>query len=108
MIKMLRDLGYKDVIGVGTAEEALPLISNQNFDVVFLDWNLPRISGLDLLKSIRAYSKYEKLSVVMVTTVQEKSNILQAIKIGLQGYLIKPISRELLLAKLKEIEAKIV
>jgi len=76
--------------------------------VVFLDWNLPRISGLDLLKSIRAYSKYEKLSVVMVTTVQEKSNILQAIKIGLQGYLIKPISRELLLAKLKEIEAKIV
>ena len=108
MVKMLRDLGYKDVIAAGSAEEAIPMVFNEGFDLVLLDWNLPKMSGIDLLRYLKKNSKTEKIPVVMVTTVQEKSNILQAIKVGLQGYIIKPISREILLARLKEIESKVV
>lgn len=106
MLKLLRDLGYRDVTAIGSAEEAVPLVYNEAFDLVLLDWNLPKMSGIDFLKYLKSNAKTEKIAVVMVTTVQERCNILQAIKVGLQGYLIKPLSKELLSAKLKEIESK--
>lgn len=108
MVKMLRELGYKDVTAIGSAEDGMPLVYNEEFDLLFLDWNLPKISGIEFLKYLKGNVKTEKIPVVMVTTVQERSNILQAIKVGLQGYLIKPISKELLLAKIKEIESKMI
>lgn len=108
MIKMLRDLGYKDVSAAASAEEAMPMVFNEGFDLVLLDWNLPKMSGIDFLRYLKKNSKTEKIPVVMVTTVHEKSNILQAIKVGLQGYIIKPISREILSEKIKEIELKII
>ena len=80
---------------------------NEAFDLVLLDWNLPKMSGIDFLKYLKSNAKTDKIAVVMVTTVQERCHILQAIKVGLQGYLIKPLSKELLSAKLKEIESKL-
>ncbi len=107
MLKLLRDLGYRDITAIGSAEEAVPLVHNEAFDLVLLDWNLPKMSGIDFLKYLKSNAKTDKIAVVMVTTVQERCHILQAIKVGLQGYLIKPLSKELLSAKLKEIESKL-
>lgn len=108
MIKLLRDLGYKEVTSIGSAEVAIPLVYNEHFDLVLLDWNLPKMSGLDFLKYLRGNARTEKIPVIMVTTVQERCNILHAIKVGLNGYLIKPVSKELLSEKIKEVESKIV
>lgn len=106
MIKMLKELGYKDLLAVATAEEALPIISNQKIDLVFLDWNLPRMSGYDLLRHIRSTPAIAALNIVMVTTMHERKNILQALKVGVQGYILKPVTKEVLLEKIKEIEGK--
>lgn len=107
MVKLLKDIGYKNLTALGSAEEALPMIEKEEFDLILLDWNLPVLSGLDFLKRIRANPKTERIAVVMVTTVHEKANILQALKIGVQGYLLKPVERPKLEEKLKQIEAEL-
>jgi two-component system chemotaxis response regulator CheY len=107
MVKLLKDIGYKNITALGSAEEALPLMSNEHYDLILLDWNLPVVSGLDFLKQIRSNPKTEKIAVIMVTTVHEKANILQALKIGVQGYILKPVERSKLEDKLKQIEAEI-
>jgi two-component system chemotaxis response regulator CheY len=107
MVKLLKEIGYKNLTALGSAEEALPLIEKEEYDLVLLDWNLPVLSGLEFLKKIRANPKTEKIAVVMVTTVHEKANILQALKIGVQGYILKPVERSKLEEKLKQIEAEL-
>lgn len=106
-VKMVRELGYKDITAVGSAEEAMPLLSNEKFDLVFLDWNLPKMSGFDLLRYIRASPPIAASNVIMVTTVHERNNIIKALQVGLQGYMLKPIQKDLLLEKIKEIEGKL-
>lgn len=104
VVKILREMGCKDIIAVESAEQALPVMSTEKIDLVLLDWNLPKMAGIDFLSIIRQDSAYKKVKVLMVTTVNEKSNILKALKIGIQGYLVKPINREVLEAKVKEME----
>lgn len=106
-VNMLRDMGYKKLTAVASAEEALPLLTNDKFDLVFLDWNLPKMSGFDLLRYVRASPPIAGLNIVMVTTVHERSNIIKALQVGLQGYLLKPLQKNLILEKLKEIEGKL-
>jgi CheY-like chemotaxis protein len=105
-VKMVRDIGYNDIVGVESAEEALVKIKTENFDCILLDWNLGGMSGMDFLQKFRASPEHDKTAVIMVTTVNEKKNVLQALKVGVQGYFFKPVNAATLGPKLKEIEAK--
>lgn len=107
MVKLLKEIGYKNLTALGSAEEALPMVEKDEYDLILLDWNLPVLSGIDFLKKIRANPKTEKVAVIMVTTVHEKANILQALKIGVQGYILKPVERSKLEEKLKLIESEL-
>ncbi len=73
-------------------KEALVALSQHDIDLVFLDWNMPQLSGLDFLKEVRSNSKYEKLPVVMVTSEAARYNVIEALKSGVSAYLIKPVS----------------
>lgn len=102
--KILRELGYKNFLTSESAEQALPLLNNEKIDLVLLDWNLPKMAGIDFLNLIRQDPACKNIKVIMVTTVNDKSNILKALKVGIQGYICKPINREVLEAKIKEME----
>jgi two-component system, chemotaxis family, chemotaxis protein CheY len=106
-VKTLRDLGYRNVTAVESGEDAAARIKTEQYDLILLDWNLGGMSGFDLLKRIRADREQDKTAVVMVTTVNEKNNVLLALKVGIQGYFFKPISAASLAPKLKELEAKL-
>jgi len=108
MTKMLKEFGYKDFHAVESAEEALSLFKENQYDLMLLDWNLPKMSGFDLLKQLRADEKYNDLNIVMVTTMHERKKILKALQVGLQGYILKPLDAKIILEKLKEIESKLV
>lgn len=108
MTKMLKEFGYKDFHAVENAEEALRLIQKNEYNLMFLDWNLPKMSGFDLLRQLRANEQYNELNIVMVTTIHERAKILKALKVGLQGYILKPLDSKVVLEKLKEIESKLV
>lgn len=104
IMRNLKDAGYNDLVTLGAADEALPLIGKEHFDIIFLDWNLPHMSGLDVLRVIRSSRQTADMNVVMVTTIHERKNILQALRIGIQGYLLKPVDPALLVKKIKEVE----
>lgn len=67
---------------------------NEKFDLVISDINMPILNGLELLKNIREFNRTSKLSVVLVSTENEKELIMQAISMGISDYLIKPYQEE--------------
>ena len=88
--------------------EAIDLVQkafevNQPYDIVFLDWNMPTISGLEVLSYFRAKPEYAATAFVMVTAESEQRNIMKAIKAGATSYIIKPVSPADLSKKLVEI-----
>lgn len=106
IVKILKEYGYKEFNAVESAEEALALLGTQTYDLILLDWNLPRMSGIDFLKKIRSDPSKNSVNIVMVTTMHERRNIVEALKNGLQGYLLKPVDKKTLISKIKEIEEK--
>ncbi len=99
------------VVNVQTAadgNEAIDLVQKsreaaQPYDIVFLDWNMPTISGLEVLSYFRAKPEYANTAFVMLTAESEQQNIMKAIKAGATSYIVKPVSPADLGKKLFEI-----
>ena len=75
--------------------EALEQLLRYNVDLVLLDWNMPKLSGLDFLKKVRAIENFRKLPIIMVTSEAAKYNVIEALKMGASDYIIKPINGKL-------------
>jgi len=84
-------------------EEALALLETQSVDLILLDWNMPRLSGIDFLKQIRAMDKYKDLPIIMVTSEAAKFNVIEALKHGATDYITKPIKLDLFKQKLAKL-----
>ncbi|MEA3513083.1 MAG: response regulator [Campylobacterota bacterium] len=69
-----------------------------NYDVVLTDWNMPNMNGLELVKTIR--SKDKKIPIVMITTEGGKGEVITALKAGVNNYIVKPFSADILKEKL--------
>ncbi|MCB1592867.1 MAG: response regulator [Alphaproteobacteria bacterium] len=84
------EMGFIDFSYAQDGAEALELIKSGEFDIVLLDWTMPRMSGLDVLKAVRADRAYDGLALVMVTAEAEKERVLEAMEHGITSYIIKP------------------
>jgi two-component system, chemotaxis family, chemotaxis protein CheY len=104
MVKsVLNDLGYTNVVEADDGSTALPLLRDGAFDFLITDWNMPGMPGLDLLKAVRADERLAKLPVLMVTAEAKREQIVEAVQAGVNGYIIKPFSAEVLKEKLAKI-----
>jgi len=83
--------------------EALETILKQRIDLVLLDWNMPKLSGIDFLKKVRGIEKFRKLPIIMVTSEAAKYNVIEALKMGATDYIVKPINGKLFRDKLSKI-----
>ncbi len=93
--------GQTEFLDAPDGEAALEIMENHKIDVLLLDWNMPKLDGLSVLKKIRQTDKYKKLPVIMVTSEAAKYNVIEALKAGVSDYIIKPASRKILLDKVK-------
>jgi len=100
---MLRQLGYNNVVEAEDGAEALSLLHREKVDFVISDWNMPNMSGLDLLKAIRADDNLKPLPVLLVTAEALKENVVEALKAGVNNYVIKPFTAETLKEKIDAI-----
>jgi two-component system, chemotaxis family, chemotaxis protein CheY len=100
---MLRQLGYSNVVEAEDGAEALSLLQREKVDFVISDWNMPNMSGLDLLKAIRADDNLKPLPVLLVTAEALKENVVEALKAGVNNYVIKPFTAETLKEKIDAI-----
>lgn len=102
---VLRQLGFDNIIEAEDGAKALTIIESEKIDFVITDWNMPQMSGLDLLKAIRASEKEEtkNIPVLMVTAEALQENIIAAAKAGVNNYIIKPFDANTLSEKIEKI-----
>jgi len=102
---ILRQLGYKNIEEADDGATALPLLKSQHFDLVISDWNMPEMSGLELLKSVRGDDQLKDMPFLMVTAEAQKENVIEAVKAKVSNYIIKPFTAETLAEKINKIFA---
>ena len=104
---LLRELGFTNTHEADDGDTAFPMLQSGNFDFVVSDWNMPRMTGLDLLRAVRADANLNKLPVLMVTAESKRERIVEAAEAGVNGYVVKPFTAGTLEEKIKEIFKKI-
>ncbi len=104
---LLRDLGFTQIAEADDGTTALPMLKAGDFDLLITDWNMPGMTGIDLLKAVRADEKLAKLPVLMVTAEARREQIIVAAQAGVNGYIIKPFTAATLKEKLEKIFARL-
>ena len=99
----LRQLGFQNIIEAGDGIEALEKLKGGAIDFVITDWNMPRMTGFDLLKAIRADASLKTTPVLLVTAEAEKKNVIQAAQAGVNNYIVKPFTAAVLKEKIQKI-----
>ncbi len=100
---LLRDLGFTNTLEADDGTSALPMLQNGSFDFLITDWNMPGMSGIDLLSYVRADDRIKHLPVLMVTAEAKREQIIKAAQAGVNGYVIKPFTAQVLKGKIEKI-----
>ena len=100
---LLKELGFANVEEAEDGVDALGKLRGGGFNFVIADWNMPNMTGIDLLRNIRADAALKGLPVLMVTAEAKKENIIEAAKCGANGYVVKPFTSATLDEKLNKI-----
>ncbi|PIV87641.1 MAG: chemotaxis protein CheY [Hydrogenophilales bacterium CG17_big_fil_post_rev_8_21_14_2_50_63_12] len=102
---LLKELGFSNVEEAEDGTDALNKLRSAPFDFVVSDWNMPNMTGIELLRAIRADANLKHLPILMVTAEARKENIIEAAQAGASGYVVKPFTAATLDEKLKKIFA---
>ncbi len=104
---LLRDLGFTNTAEADDGATALPMLQSGNFDFLVTDWNMPIMSGLDLLREVRADENLKHLPVLMVTAEAKRDQIIAAAQAGVNGYVVKPFTAQALKDKIEKIFVRV-
>ena len=97
---VLRELGV-ETAEAGNGQEGLECLREiPDIDLVLVDWNMPVMDGLEFITAVRANRSFDKVRLVMVTTESESSQVMRALSAGADEYVMKPFTRDVLVAKL--------
>ena len=89
---LLRDLGFHNTLEADDGDTALPVLRRGGIDLLVTDWNMPGMSGIELIKMVRADAKLASLPVVMVSAESGRDRIIEATRAGVNGYIVKPFA----------------
>ena len=103
MRSCLRELGLTNVIEAENGLQALDKIRNEAVEFVISDLNMPKMDGLELLNQIRSSPELSDLPMMLVTAESERNVLIQAIKAGVNNYVVKPFDAEIMALKIKAI-----
>ena len=98
----LARLGYNDMLeGENEIEGWERMNANPDVKVLITDWNMPEMNGLDLVKKVRADDRFKDIPIIMVTTEGGKAEVITALKAGVNNYIVKPFTPQVLKEKLE-------
>ncbi|HED09499.1 MAG TPA: response regulator [Caldithrix abyssi] len=103
IMNSLNKIGISQIIEAENGVDALEKIGDQDVDMVITDWNMPEMNGEELVKELRGNSKYKETPILMITTRGMQDDVMSAIKMGVNGYIVKPFTPEVLKKKMGEI-----
>lgn len=97
----LHRLNFNNITLANDGVEALDLILSNSYDLLITDWNMPNMNGLELVKTVRSKQKYADLPIIMVTTEGGKAEVITALRAGVNNYIVKPFTPQVLKEKLE-------
>lgn len=104
MINTLNSMGHTDILEATDGIEGWKVINtNPDIDIILTDWNMPNMNGLELVIKVRSDKRFEKTPIVMVTTEGGKKEVIIAMKHGVNNYIVKPFTPDVLRGKLEAV-----
>ena len=100
---LLKQLSFNNVDEAEDGDVALEKLKKGSYDFVITDWNMPNMTGLELLKTIRSYDVLKDLPVLLITAEAEKENVVLAAQAGVNDYIVKPFTGDVLQQKINRI-----
>jgi len=100
---ILTQLGFKNFIEADDGSTAWDILQKEQVDFIVSDWNMPKMTGIELLKKVRADERFQNLPFLMVTAEAQKENIVEAVKARVSNYIVKPFTPETLSEKIQKI-----
>lgn len=100
---ILTQLGFKNIVEADDGTTALNVLKNEKIDLIISDWNMPKMTGLDLLKAVRADPNLAETPFIMVTAEAQQDNIILAVKAKVSQYIVKPFTADVLGEKMQKI-----
>ncbi len=100
---LLRDLGFTNTAEADDGNTALPMLKGGGFDFLITDWNMPGMTGIELLKACREDAELASLPILMVTAEAKRDQIIAAAQAGVNGYVVKPFTAAALQEKIEKI-----
>ena len=101
IINTLNKLGYKECHEAGNGREGVERLATTPVDMVITDWNMPKMSGIDFIRAVRANEATKALPVLMVTTNAAEDDIVEALKAGVNNYVVKPFTPDTIKEKIQ-------
>ncbi len=105
IINTLKRAGYSEVVEATDGKDALAKLKVDNINFVITDWNMPEMDGLTFVTTVRGMDEYKSLPILMVTTRSVKDDIVEALKAGVNNYIVKPFTPDTLKEKIDQILA---
>jgi two-component system chemotaxis response regulator CheY len=103
IVNTLKRAGYNDVTEATDGKDALAKMKVEQFNFVITDWNMPEMDGLTFVSQVRSLDEFKDLPILMVTTRSVKDDIIEAMKAGVNNYIVKPFTPETLGEKIGQV-----
>ena len=103
IVNTLKRAGYEDVTEASDGKDALAKMKVEQFNFVITDWNMPEMDGLTFVSQVRSSDDFRDVPILMVTTRSVKDDIIEAMKAGVNNYIVKPFTPETLGEKIKQV-----
>lgn len=104
---LLKQVGYENIVEAEDGVIALRTLKSSKIDLVISDWNMPNMTGLELLKAVRSDEDLKSTPFLMVTAEALQDNVITAVKAGVSNYIVKPFTADVLNDKITKILEKI-
>ncbi|GAB7024059.1 chemotaxis response regulator CheY [Salidesulfovibrio brasiliensis] len=100
---ILRQLGYTNIVEADDGTTAWDVLNKDNIDFIVSDWNMPNMSGIELLRKVRGSEEYADVPFLMVTAEAQQENIIEAVQAKVSNYIVKPFTPETMSQKIDKI-----
>jgi len=100
---VLKKLGFKNIIEAENGKTALSKLKKEDVGLVISDWNMPEMTGLELLKAVKTEEKFKDLPFIMLTAEGQKDCVIEAVKAGVTNFIVKPFTPDTLKEKLNAV-----
>jgi two-component system chemotaxis response regulator CheY len=100
---ILRQLGYINILEADDGTSAMEVLRSEKGDFIISDWNMPQMTGIELLTAVRTSEEWKDMPFLMVTAEGQKENVIEAVKNRVNNYIVKPLTPETLTEKINKV-----